>query len=138
MQIEEFPRLPSSFEAELSTFLLPSRAMRPFQEVVPAGGGDDLNVLHAVEHGECFECRSVAPELVGVEHVWHVVICQKSLEKCLCCLCISPSLYKEIENYARFVDCPPQPVFPATDLDAHLIQEPPRTPTSPPDGATAQ
>ncbi len=87
-------------------------------------------MLHSVEHGKFFECCSVALEIVSVDHVWHVVIHQKSLEKGLCCLSLSPSLDKEVENCAGFVDGPPQPVFPTTELDVHLVQEPLRTPAS--------
>jgi len=38
-------------------------------------------------------------------------------------------LYQEVKNLTFVVDCPPQPVFPATDLDDHLIKMPASTGT---------
>lgn len=98
-------------------------------QVVTAGRRDDLDVLHAVEHGKFSNGRSVTPEFIGVNDVWHVIMHQKSCEEGLRCLGISTSLQKKIQHRARFVDGSPKPKFLTTDLDADLIQEPPGTPT---------
>lgn len=98
-------------------------------QIVAARSRDDLDVLHSVEHRECSNGRAVTPEFVGVDHVWHVVICQESSEKSLCRLGISPILEEQIQDSARGINGPPQPEFLALDLDADLVQEPPGTPS---------
>lgn len=39
----------------------------------------------------------------------------------------APGLDEEIQNLALIVNCPPEPMFAATDIDGHLIQMPART-----------
>ncbi|MDR6221398.1 hypothetical protein J2Y00_005034 [Deinococcus soli (ex Cha et al. 2016)] len=51
MQGEEFLSSFPALEAQLASFLLPGGSVRLLHQIVTAGGGDDLNVLHAVEHG---------------------------------------------------------------------------------------
>jgi len=63
-----------------------------------------------------------------VNSVWDVVYDQKPFKKGLCRVGIPTGLQEDVQHRSEFVDCPPQPVFPATDLDAHLIQEPSGTP----------
>jgi hypothetical protein len=50
-------------------------------QVVATGSRDDLNVLHAVEHGEFPQGCPIAPELVGVNDLRYVIFLQQSAEK---------------------------------------------------------
>jgi len=63
-----------------------------------------------------------------VNDVWDVVVHQQPFEKGLGRLRVPVRLQQDIQHRTGFIDGPPQPIFPATDLDAHLIQEPPGTP----------
>lgn len=51
VQREEFLRSSPKFKAKLAAFLLPGHSVCLFHEVVAAGGGDHLDVLHTVEYG---------------------------------------------------------------------------------------
>ena len=73
MQGKEFLRSPSSFEAELSAFLLACRSMRLLHKVMTVGGGHDLDVLHMVEHRESPYRSPVAPEFIGLNDLWNVI-----------------------------------------------------------------
>ena len=128
VQGEEFLSPFPSFEAELSTFLLPSRSMGVLNQVVAAGGGDDLNVLHGVEHGKLTQRRPVAPQLVGVNGLWNAIFTEQADEKGSGCLGISMFLKEDVEDGPVFVDRAPQPMLNPTDLDADLVEMPPRTP----------
>jgi len=94
-------------------------------QIVAARSRDDLDVLTLWDTGSS---PMAAPELVGVAHVWHVVIHQKPSEKCFRRLYIPPILQEEIQDRTRIVNCQPQPAFLATDLDADLVWEPSGTP----------
>jgi len=52
MQGQEFLGSPLVLEADLASFLLPCGTMGLHDEVVAACRGDDLDVLHSVEHGK--------------------------------------------------------------------------------------
>ena len=99
-----------------------------FNQIVAARSRDDLDVLHSVEHRKFPNSRSITPELVGVDHVWHVVIYQQPSEKGLRCVGIPPVLQEQIQDRARVIDGPPQPEFFASNFDADLVQKPPGTP----------
>ena len=129
VQGEEFLSPFPSFEAELSTFLLPSRSMGLLNQVVAAGGGDDLNVLHTVEHGKLTQRRPVAPQLVGVNGLWNAIFTEQADEKGSGCLGISMFLKEDVEDGPVLVYRPPQPVGDPADLHVHLVQEPPGTPS---------
>jgi len=45
-------------------------------QIVAARRRKDLDVLHSVEYRKFPNGRSITPELVCVDHVWHVVIYQ--------------------------------------------------------------
>ena len=129
MQGQEFLCSLLALEADLTSFLLSSGAMRLFDHIGAARCPDDLNVLHPVEYGECSNGRAVTPEFVGMDHVWHVVTHQQPFEGGVCRLGILPILQEKIQDRARVVDGPPQPEFLALDLDADFIQKPPGTPS---------
>ena len=128
MEVEEFQRPSSPFKAELTAFLLPCRSMRWLDQSGAAGCSHDLNVLHGVEHVEFPQGRPVAPQLVGVNDVWDVVLAEQVDEKGLGRLGIAVFLEEDVQHLPRFIDGPPQPVLDSTDLDAPLVQMPPRTP----------
>jgi len=128
MQGQEFLCSPLVLEADLASFLLPCRSMGLFNQVVAARRADDLDVLNAVEHEKFPNGRSIAPQLVSVDHVWHAVMYQQPSEKGLRRLGIPPILQKEIQHCARVIDGALEPEVLATDLDADLIQKPPGTP----------
>ena len=50
MQGQKFLRPAGILEADLAPFLLPSGPTGLFNQIVTAGGRDDLDVLHGVEH----------------------------------------------------------------------------------------
>ena len=129
MQGQKLLCSPLVLEADLASFLLPCGAMGLLNQIVAVRRRDDLDVLHRVEHRECSNGRAVTPELIRVNYVWHVIIYQQPSEKSLCRLGISPILEEQIQDRARGINGPPQPEFPALDLDADLVQEPPVTPT---------
>ncbi len=92
MQGEEFLCLSLIFEANLALLLLSVRPMGLFNQVIAASSGDDLDVLHSVEHGSFSNGCSGAPALVGVNHLWHVVIDQEPFTTGVRRLGILPSL----------------------------------------------
>jgi len=53
-----------------------------------------------MEHGECSNSRSIAPEVIRVDHVWHVVIRQEPVQEGLCRLLIPPILQEKIHILA--------------------------------------
>lgn len=97
-------------------------------QIVAAGGGNDLNVLHAVEHRKLAQRRPVAPQLVSMDHLRHVVFPQEADKKGLGRLGVSLFLKQDVQHVPVFVDRSPQPVLDPADLDADLVQMPPRTP----------
>lgn len=48
-----------------------------FNQIVAAGCGDHLDVLHRVEHGKLTQGRTIAPEFVGVDDLRRVVLSQE-------------------------------------------------------------
>jgi len=129
MQGQELLRPAGILKADLASFLLPGGPMGLFDQVVTAGGRDDLDVLHAVEHWKYSNSCSVAPEFIGVNDVWYVVIDQEPFKEGLRRLSISPSLEEKVQHCAGIIDGLPQPELFALDLDADLIQKPPGTPS---------
>ena len=97
-------------------------------QIVTAGGGNDLNVLHDVEHGNLTQRRPIAPQLVGMDHLRHVVLPQEADKKGLGRLGVSVFLKQNVQHVPVFVDCSPQPMLDPADLDADLVQMPSRTP----------
>ena len=128
VQGEEFLCSFPALEAQLASFLLPGGSMRLLHQIVTAGGGDDLNVLHGVEHGNLTQRRPIAPQLVGMDHLRHVVFPQEADKKGLGRLGVSVFLKQNVQHVPVFVDRSPQPLLDPTDLDAHLVQMPSRTP----------
>jgi len=128
MQGKEFLRSAGVFEFDPASFLLPGGPMRLFNQVIAPRCPDDLDVLHAVKHGECLNGCSVAPQLVGVDHVRDVIIHQQPFEEGFRCLSILPILEEKMQDRARIVDSPPSPEFPPPDLEADLVQKPPGAP----------
>lgn len=85
-------------------------------------------MLHGVEHGKCPNARTIAPQLVGVDDLWHVEFPQQTDEKGLGRLSI-PVLSKEnVEHAPMLVHGPPQLVGDPANLHVYLVQMPPRTP----------
>ena len=128
VQGEEFLCSFPALEAQLASFLLPGGSMRLLHQIVTAGGGDDLNVLHAVEHGNLTQRRPIAPQLVGMDHLRHVVFPQEADKKGLGRLGVSVFLKQNVQHVPVFVDRSPQPMLDPADLDADLVQMPSRTP----------
>ena len=100
-----------------------------FHKVVAARSGDDLDVLHGVEHREVPNRRPIAPELVRVNDLRNVILAEEAHEKRLGCFGIAVFLKENVQHIPVFVDRSPQPVFDPADLDAHLVQMPPGTAT---------
>lgn len=87
-------------------------------QVVTTGSRDDLNVLHGVEHGEFPKRCTVAPELVGVNDLRHVVFPQQSLEERSGSLGVAVFLKENVQHSPAFIDRPPQPVFDPAHIHA--------------------
>ena len=81
VQGEEFLCSFPALEAQLASFLLPGGSVRLLHQIVTAGGGNDLNVLHVEEHGNLTQRRPIAPQLVGMDHLRHVVFPQEADKK---------------------------------------------------------
>ena len=128
VQGEEFLCSFPALEAQLASFLLPGGSMRLLHQIVTAGGGNDLNVLHDVEHGNLTQRRPIAPQLVGMDHLRHVVFPQEADKKGLGRLGVSVFLKQNVQHVPVFVDRSPQPMLDPADLDADLVQMPSRTP----------
>ena len=76
MQGQKFLCSSRFLEAQLTSFLFPGWAVGLFNQVVAARSGNDLDVLHSVEHRKGSNGRPVTPELVGVNDLWDVVVDQ--------------------------------------------------------------
>ncbi len=74
--------------------------------------------------GQCFDGFNIAAQFVSDDDPWFAKLGNQSLEKALCGFGISPSLYKNIKNVAICVNCPPQPMFLATDCDHDFVYVP--------------
>ncbi|GGO36061.1 hypothetical protein GCM10008949_39460 [Deinococcus humi] len=120
MQGQKFLRSPRVFEADLASFLWPGVSMGLEGQLVATGPRDDPNMLHRVEHGRDSNGRSVTPELIRMDHVWHVVH-QQPAEESLRRPCIAPSLSEETQHCTRIVSGSPQPEFFASDLNADFV-----------------
>ena len=83
-------------------------------QIVTAGGGNDLNVLHVVEHGNLTQRRPIAPQLVGMDHLRHVVFPQEADKKGLGRLGVSVFLKQNVQHVPVFVDRSPQPMLGVT------------------------
>ncbi|BDP43353.1 hypothetical protein DAETH_33220 (plasmid) [Deinococcus aetherius] len=82
-----------------------------------------------MEHGKFPQSCPIAPQLVGVNDLRDVVFPQQAHEKGLSGPSVATFLKQDVQHFPTFVHCPPQPVVDPADLDAHLVQMPPRTPT---------
>ncbi len=120
----------SSFEAQLLPLVLAGWSMRLFHEVVTVGRRNDLNVLHGVEHRKLAQGRPVpvAPQLVGVNDLWDVIFPQQVDEKGPGGPGVSVFLKQDVQHGSVLIHRPPEPMFDPTDLDADLVEMPPRTP----------
>ncbi len=72
-------------------------------QIIAAGGRDDLNVLHPVEHGKFPKCRTVTPQLVGVNDLWNVVFPQQPLEERTGRLGIPVFLKEDVQHGSVFI-----------------------------------
>lgn len=103
--------------------------MRLFNQVVTARGGDHLAVLHTVEHGKLAHGRTITPELVGVDDLWHVVLTEQSSDERSSCLDITVFLKENVQHGSMFIHGSPQPVFDPADVHVHFVQVTPGTPS---------
>ncbi|BDP43611.1 hypothetical protein DAETH_35800 (plasmid) [Deinococcus aetherius] len=113
----------------LLTFLPSCRAVGLFDQIVTASGRHDLDVLHRVEHGKLTQGCPIAPQLVGMDNLRHVVFPQQSLEERSGGLGVAVFLKENFQHGSVFVHGPPQPLFDTPHVHAHLVKVPPGTPT---------
>jgi len=59
-----------------------------------------------VEHRKGSNGRSIAPELIGVDDVWDVIICQKPFEKGFCRLGVPPILQEKVQHCTGIINGP--------------------------------
>ncbi len=133
VQSENF--LSSPFEAELAPFLLSCRLLELLNELVAARRGDDLDVLHGVEHGGLPNRRTRAPKRIRVHDLWHLILAEEAHEQRPGCLGIAVFLKEKVQHVPVFVHRSPHPLFDPADLDASLVQMPPGAQASPLGGA---
>ncbi|GGO29512.1 hypothetical protein GCM10008949_23210 [Deinococcus humi] len=81
--------------------------MRLLHKVITAGGGNDLDVLHCVEHREFPYRGPVAPELISLNNLWHVMFPQQVREKGYGRFGIAVFLQENIEHASVLVHGPP-------------------------------
>ena len=82
----------------------------------------------AVEHVQVPDGRSIAPQFVGMNDFWDVVLTQQAEEEGPHRLGVAVLLQEDIQHVSVIVHRPPQPVVDPADLNAHLVQMPSRTP----------
>ncbi|GGM22132.1 hypothetical protein GCM10010841_32500 [Deinococcus aerophilus] len=100
----------------LLTFLPPGRPVGLLNGVVVTSGRDDLDVLHAVEHGELSNRRFITPQLVGVDDLGHVIFRQEADEEQPGSLGIAVFLQENVQYGSVFIHGLPQPVFDPADI----------------------
>ena len=66
----------------------------------------------------------IAAQFVGDHHTRLAELCNEPCQKALCRFGISAGLHQDVERVAIGIHGPPQPVFPATDRNDHLLQMP--------------
>lgn len=88
----------SSFESQVLPFSSPGRAVRLLNEIVAARGRGDLNVLHGVEHGKFPDGRTVAPQLVRVDDLGHIVLTEQSAEEAAGSYCVAVRLEQDLSS----------------------------------------
>jgi len=94
---------PSWFlEAQLTSLLLPGRAMRLFNQIVAARRGNNLELLHSVEQRKRSNGRPVTPQLIGVNDIWDLVVHQQPFEKVFGCLRVAVRLQQDVQHCASF------------------------------------
>jgi len=77
MQGQKFLYSLRVLEADLTSLLLLGGPMGLLHQSVAARRPNDLDVLHSVEHRKGSNGRSAAPEFIGVNDVWNLVIHQQ-------------------------------------------------------------
>ena len=97
----------SSLEAQLASLLPPGGTVRLLNQVVTACRRSDLDVLHGVEHGKFSNRRTVAPQLVGVDDVRHVVLTEQPGEEGAGRLGVPVRLEQDVKHGAVLVHRPP-------------------------------
>lgn len=66
----------------------------------------------------------VAAQFVGNDNPQLTKLVDQAPEDPLCRLCVSPSLYEDIQHIIVCIDVPPQPMLLAADRDADFVQMP--------------
>ncbi|MBB5364634.1 hypothetical protein HNQ08_003747 [Deinococcus humi] len=87
-------------EPELTSLLFPSWAMGLFNQIVAVRRGNRLNVLHSVEHGKGSKSHAVAPQLILMNSVWGVRICEQAFKKGLCGMRVTMGACKKTSSVA--------------------------------------
>ncbi len=72
-------------------------------QVVTTGRGHNLDVLHAVEHGKSPNRRTVAPEFIGMNDFWDLVLTEQPGEEGAGRLRVPVRLEQEVEHGAVLV-----------------------------------
>ena len=97
--------------------------------IVAARRGDNLDMLHTVEHRKFSQGRAITPELIGVNDLWDIVFAQEPGQERLCRVSVAVALKQDIEHEPVLVDRSPQPMSNAIDRRAHLVYQPAGTPS---------
>ena len=71
MQAEKFLRAFPPFQSLLLSLLTPCGTVRLLHEVVATCCGDHRLVIDIDKTRDLPDCRPVAPQLIGTEHVWN-------------------------------------------------------------------
>ena len=71
----------------------------------------------------------IAPELIGVNHLWDIIFSQESRHRGLRGLGVSVPLKENVEHETVLVDRSPEPVSDAIDTRTHFVQMPAGTPS---------
>jgi len=128
MQAEKFLRAFPPLESLLLLLLTPCGTMRLLNYVVAMYCGDHLLVIDVDEARNLPDCKLVAPQLIGTDHVWNSVFSDYPDQKGLCSIGISVPLKQAVQQEAVFVDHSPQPVSNAINIGTDLVQKPAGTP----------
>jgi len=79
-------------------------------QIVPSGCRNHLVVINIDEAWDLPNRGSTAPELIGTDRVWDIVLTQKSHQEVLGGLGIAVPLEQDPLHEAGLVHCSPQPV----------------------------
>jgi len=129
VQIQELLSAFPSPESLLGSLLSACRSVFLFDDVVTPGRGDHLLVVDVSQTRDLSDRGPVASELIVMDHLWDIIICQKPGQEGLRRFGVPVPLEENVEHEPVLVHGPPKPVSYAFHARTHLVEMPPGTPS---------